>query len=380
MKKIFTSLLIMLMMVIGQIFPVSALSYDESFALAKNYFESVSSIQSIDEIIASEALGVDTHQKAIPVELIETDAASKVAKTIIALTLHGDDPRNYNGTNYVELLESAIREDGSVYFDSEKNSFGSNNQIYCVYALYIVNSTKLELAADYLASMIQEDGAFTYAGGYKDLDVTGWAVEALSLVNKTKYQSTIEKAISFIQSYQKEDASFDMYGYGANVNTQACVLAGLLTYDSEGVKAGKYNQNDSNPYDVLLSFQNTDGSFWSTFNGEGKYDSYATMQAAQTVRYYVNGSVYEKARQKYLALGEVVQPETKPEESITDSQDKNDEEVNKVETNEVKTETVKETSKKADIVQTDDISWLTGYGLLFLGSGILLLKGRKYFE
>ena len=39
MKKIFTSLLIMLMMVIGQIFPVSALSYDESFALAKNYFE-----------------------------------------------------------------------------------------------------------------------------------------------------------------------------------------------------------------------------------------------------------------------------------------------------------------------------------------------------
>ena len=51
-----------------------------------------------------------------------------------------------------------------------------------------------------------------------------------------------------------------------------------------------------------------------------------------------------------------------------------------METNEVKTETVKETSKKADVVQTDDISWLTGYGLLFLGSGILLLKGRKYFE
>lgn len=380
MKKIFTSLLIMLMMVIGQIFPVSALSYDESFALAKSYFESVNSIQSIDEIIASEALGVDTHQKAIPVELLESDVASKVAKTIIALTLHGDNPRNYNGTNYVELLESAVREDGSVYFDSEKNSFGSNNQVYCVYALYIVNSTKLELATDYLASMIQENGAYAYAGGYEDLAVTGWAVEALSIVNKTKYQSTIEKAIAYILSYQTDDAGFDMYGYGADANTQACVLAGLLTYDSEGVKAGKYNQNEHNPYDVLLSFQNTDGSFWSSYTGKGQYNLLATVQAAQTVGYYVNGSVYEKARQKYLALGEVVQPETKPEESVTDSQDKNNGEDNKVETSEVETETVKETSQKADVVQTDDISWLTGYGLLFLGSGILLLKGRKYFE
>ena len=34
-EKFFTSLLIMLMMVIGQIFPVSALSYDEKFCISK---------------------------------------------------------------------------------------------------------------------------------------------------------------------------------------------------------------------------------------------------------------------------------------------------------------------------------------------------------
>ncbi len=376
MKKIFTSLLIMLMMVIGQIFPVSALSYDESYTLAKSYFESVKSFQSVDEIIASESVGVESDDIAIPEGLLETDTASLVAKAIIALTLHGDDPRNYQGMNYVELLESAINEDGSVRFDSETNSFGSNNQIFCVYALYIVESDKLELAANYLASMIQDNGSFTYAGGYEDLSVTGWAVEALCLVNKTQYQSTIEKALTNILSYQKDDAGFDMYGYGADANTQSSVLTGLLTYDSEGVKAGKYNQNGNNPYDVLLTFQNTDGSFWSEYTGIGQYNLLATVQGVQAVGYYYHGSVYTKAKDEYFALGEVKDTE-EPEVKV----DEEEKDVPKTESqNETKQETVKETSKKADVVQTNDSSWLLGYGLLFIGSGILLLKGRKYFE
>lgn len=371
MKKIFTSLLIMLMMVIGQIFPVSALSYDESFALAKNYYSQKTSLDQFGELLAYESLGLDSKNLSIE-HMIATDYASEIAQTVIALTLHGDDPRNYQGINYVEMLENCVQSNGA--FDKQNNSTYANYQVYGVYALYIVNSTKLELAADYLASLIDQDGAFGSSIG-PSLDITGWVIESLTLVDQQKYQATIDSAIAYIQFLRDGQAGYKDSFSGVNANTQACVLAGLLTYDSEGVKAGKYNQNEHNPYDVLLSFQNNDGSFWSSYIGEGQCDSYATMQAAQTVGYYVNGSVYEKARQKYLALGEVVQPETKPEESITDSQDKKDEEVNKVET-----ETVKETSQKADVVQTDDISWLTGYGLLFLGSGILLLKGRKYFE
>lgn len=202
MKKIFTCLLIMLMLVMGNIFPIAALTYDESYTLAKNYFQNLSAFQSVDEIIASESVGVETDQKVIPEELLATDTASNVAKTIIVLTLHGNDPRNYNGVNYVELLESAIQSDGAVHFENE-NGFGSNNQIFCVDALYIVGSDKQELAADYLASMIQDNGAFTYAGGYEDLAVTGWAIEALSLVNQEKYQSTIQQAMTYILSYQK---------------------------------------------------------------------------------------------------------------------------------------------------------------------------------
>lgn len=376
MKKIFTSLLMMLMLIVSQVLPTAALSYDESYTTAKAYFQNLKAFQSLDEIIASESVGVETDQKAIPNELLVTDSAKNIAKTLIVLTLHGDDPRNYQGVNYVELLESAVRDDGAVYFDSEKNGFGANNQIICVEALYVVGSDKLSLATNYLATMIQENGSFTYAGGYEDLAVTGWAVEALSLVNASQYQTTIDRALENILSYQKEDAGFDMYGYGADANTQACVLSGLLTYDSQGVKSGKYNQNGYNPYDVLLSFQNTDGTFWSAYTGKGQYNLLATVQGIQTIGYYDNGSVYQKAKQNYLSLGEVVETEKQPEVEVKPEPETSPSQPQKQSQKEVVTETI----KQKDVVQTDDQSWLFGYGLLFMGSGILLLKGRKYFE
>lgn len=378
MKKIFTCLLVMLMLVMGNIFPIAALTYDESYTLAKNYFQNLSAFQSVDEIIASESVGVETDQKVIPEELLATDTASNVAKTIIVLTLHGNDPRNYNGVNYVELLESAIQSDGAVHFENE-NGFGSNNQIFCVDALYIVGSDKQELAADYLASMIQDNGAFTYAGGYEDLAVTGWAIEALSLVNQEKYQPTIQQAMTYILSYQKRMLDLicmDM----VQMLIRRHVLAGLLTYDSAGVKAGTYNQNEHNPYDVLLSFQNSDGSFWSSFTGEGQYNLLATVQGVQTIGYYYNGSVYQKAHQAYLALGEVTEIEKEPEIPVEEDSVKEDKETSSTEMQNDNQTKEESSSQKADVVQTDDSSWLIGYSLLFIGSGILLLKGRQYLE
>ena len=48
MKKIFTSLLMMLMLIVSQVLPTAALSYDESYTLAKNYFQNLSAFQSVD--------------------------------------------------------------------------------------------------------------------------------------------------------------------------------------------------------------------------------------------------------------------------------------------------------------------------------------------
>ena len=94
-------------------------------------------------------------------------------------------------------------------------------------------------------------------------------------------------------------------------------LIGLLAYDAQGVKNGKYNQEQFNPYDVLLRYQNSNGSFWYSEQGEENY--YATTQAAQAVGYYYNGSVYAKAHELYLKLINKTEEEKTDETKTSDT-------------------------------------------------------------
>lgn len=362
MKKIFTSLLCAMALLLNVMQPVGAMSYEDSYKKVQDYFKTIQEFSYADELIAYEALGLESDELKFNEEMLLTEKASDVAKSIIVLALHGEDPSNYNGVNYVELLESGVHDDGSVYFENEVNSFGSNNQIYNVYALYIVNSSKLELAVDYLNGMICESGAFSYAGGYESSDVTGWAIEALSLVNKTKYQSTIEKAIAYVTSKLDAEAAFND-GWGGNASTQGCVLMGLLTYDSEAVKNGTYNVNDINPMTYLLKFLNEDGSLWSPYTGEGLYDLYSTNQGGQAVGYYFNGSVYEDAKAEY---------------AVTISSQK-DNSTNKPENNN-QTNVKEEIKEQTKVVQTDDTNSIYGLSIMLLVSVVIYLKGRKVVE
>ena len=129
--------------------------------------------------------------------LISTDYASEIAQSVIALSLHGDNPKNYNGVNYVEMLENCVQSNGA--FDKKNNSTYANFQVYGVFALYVVDSPKLSLAADYLTSLIDDNGAFGSSYG-PSLDITSWVIESLSLVDKDKYQPTIQRAIVYLQS------------------------------------------------------------------------------------------------------------------------------------------------------------------------------------
>lgn len=366
MKKIFTSLLLMTVMILGQIAPTSALSYDESYAAAKNFYSQKAEFASFGEVLAYEAIGLESDDKEID-QLLASDYASEIAQAVITLTLHGDDPRNYQGTNYVEMLENCVQENGA--FDKQNTSTYANYQVYGVYALYVVNSPKLTLAADYLASLIDENGAFGSNYG-PSLDITGWVIESLALVDSQKYQETIQKSIAYIQSTQDGQAGYQDSYSGVNVNTQASVLSGLLTADAQGVKDGTYNQGEYNPYDILLNYQNDNGSFW--YSAKGEVNDWATMQGIQTVGYYYNGSVYAKAHQQYAELVKTTQQSQETTKPVEEKPQQ---------TTEVKKEEQpKETSKKADVVQTDDTSWILGYGLLFVVSGLVLLKGRKIFE
>lgn len=306
MKKIVTSLLIASILLLSGIDVTLAWSADDAYRASQSYFSQKTILTTVDEILAYEALGLESDTIPFDEDIILTDYASDIAKTVIALTLHGDNPNQYQGVNYVEMLEACVQDNGA--FDLTNDFTYANYQVYGVYALYTIGSAKTEMAADYLAGLMEEDESFGSAYGVS-LDVTGWCIEALSLVNQTKYQSIISQALQYICNHQEEnggykddDMVFGDYTYPSyvNANTQACVLMGLLTYDAEGVKGTTYNQGENNPFDVLLTYQNEDGSFWYSYDGEDNF--YATMQGAQAIGYYYHGSVYEDAREEYQEI------------------------------------------------------------------------------
>ena len=354
MKKLFISLMAMMLIVSASFSNVFATSQNNGFVKAKAYMNTLEELTSIDQLIAYESLGLESDEFDIE-PFISTDYASSIAKSVIAIALHGDDPRQYNGVNYVEMLENCVQETGAV--DKANPSTGANYQVYGVYALYAIHSDLTEKAADYLVTLATENGAFGF-GSYEDLSVTGWVIEALSLVNKTKYQSTIENAVAWIQSKQIESGEYVGGNWGADANNQASVLNGLLTYDAKGVKDGKYNKGGNNPYDALLKYQFENGSFaWHV--GDPKENPMATVQGIQAVGTYENGSAYQRAHETYARLLNPEVPEVQPEEKPI-----------------VKPETKPEMDK-VEVVPTAD----TQMPLLYLGlcviSALGLWKGKE---
>lgn len=369
MKKMLLSLWLCLSFMIMSISQALAVSYDTSqldlaFEKAIAYYQNNNKLEDPDQIIAVEALGLEAEDGFDVIDLKNQDFQNLdlggLCKSIIALTLMGEDPYHINGVNTVDILNSYIHEDGSI-----QNSYGSSSDIWVLLTLESVNSDKVELVADHLATTLDDYNAFWYEynGKISDPAITGWGIEALSIANAQKYQETIQKAIGYLRTTLYADGSFKASDYyNADGDTQACVLEGLFVADQSQLLNGMYDQENGNPIDVLLSFQLEDGSFkmanWST--GEYEFNSYTTLEGARCLGTYKNGSFVIKAQRTYAKIN---QNET-PEET-KDLQNKLPQVENKVE---------KEEKKK--VVNTGDEGlMLYLYGLVVV-SGILFIVKR----
>lgn len=312
MKKIFT--------VLTSIALTFALSFSAAFAnddaliKSQNYLKTIT-LDSPDAVIAYEATGMEADYKADALlnNFKETDYVTAsygdLAKSIIAISLLGENPKDFNKTNLVEILENRVQEDGTLTNDVNG---GCGATIWTLMALETVNSPKVKAVADKLSTMAMDNGAYwyEYQGPNADLDTTGWAMEALSVAGRSTYDAAISKAYTFVQSkLNSADGSYDI-GWGGNADTQSCVLEGLST-------AG-YTL-DTNAYNYLLSYQNEDGTFnalnYNTFQLEP--NAYASVEGARALGVINHGSFVLKARQDYTMTTTPVVPE--PEKPTTPS-------------------------------------------------------------
>ena len=310
MKRIFTVLTS-----IALTFALSfsaAFANDDAFLKSQNYLKTIA-LDSPDAVIAYEATGMEADYKADALlnNFKGTDYVTAsygdLAKSIIAISLLGENPKDFNKTNLVEILENRVQEDGTLTNDVNG---GCGATIWTLMALETVNSPKVKAVADKLSTMAMDNGAYwyEYKGPNADLDTTGWAMEALSVAGRSTYEAAISKAYTFVQSkLNSTDGSYDI-GWGGNADTQSCVL--------EGLSVAGYTL-DTNAYNYLLSYQNEDGTFnalnYNTFKLEP--NAYASVEGARALGVINNGSFVLQARRDYTKTTTPVV--TKPETPTT---------------------------------------------------------------
>ena len=370
MKRIFTVLTS-----IALTFALSfsaAFASDDAFLKSQNYLKTIE-LDSPDAVIAYEATGMEADYKADALlnNFKETDYVTAsygdLAKSIIAISLLGENPKDFNKTNLVEILENRVQEDGTLTNDVNG---GCGATIWTLMALETVNSPKVKVVADKLSTMAMDNGAYwyEYKGPNADLDTTGWAMEALSVAGRSTYDAAISKAYTFVQfKLNSTDGSYDI-GWGGNADTQSCVL--------EGLSVAGYTL-DTNAYNYLLSYQNEDGTFnalnYSTSQLEP--NAYASVEGARALGVINNGSFVLKARKDYTKTTTpvVTEPETpttpsvKPETPTTPA----------VKPETTTTEPKKETVK---VVNTGDNTNVMAYvvaAIAAVGVIVLVIKSKK---
>lgn len=374
MKRIFTVLTS-----IALTFAISfsaAFANDDAFLKSQNYLKTIA-LDSPDAVIAYEATGMEADYKADALlnNFKETDyitaSYGDLAKSIIAISLIGENPKDFNKTNLVEILENRVQEDGTLTNDVNG---GCGATIWTLMALETVNSPKVKAVADKLSTMAMDNGAYwyEYQGKNADLDTTGWAMEALSVAGRSTYDAAISKAYTFVQSkLNRADGSYDI-GWGGNADTQSCVLEGLST-------AGYIL--DTNAYNYLLSYQNEDGTFnalnYNTFQLEP--NAYASVEGARALGVINNGSFVLKARKDYTKTTTpvVTEPEkpTTPSTPTTPTKPSTTTPAVKPET--TTTEPKKETVK---VVNTGDNTNVMAYvvaAIAAVGVIVLVIKSKK---
>ena len=368
MKRIFTVLTS-----IALTFALSfsaAFANDDAFLKSQNYLKTIA-LDSPDAVIAYEATGMEADYKADALlnNFKETDYTTAsygdLAKSIIAISLLGENPKDFNKINLVEILENRVQEDGTLTNDVNG---GCGATIWTLMALETVNSSKVKTVADKLSTMAMDNGAYwyEYKGPNADLDTTGWAMEALSVAGRSTYDAAISKAYTFVQSKLKStDGSYDI-GWGGNADTQSCVL--------EGLSVAGYPL-DTNAYNYLLSYQNEDGTFnalnYNTFQLEP--NAYASVEGARALGVINNGSFVLMARRDYTNTTTPVV--TEPETPTTPTTPSTTTPAVKPET--TTTEPKKETVK---VVNTGDNTNVMAYvvaAIAAVGVIVLVIKSKK---
>lgn len=189
---------------------------------------------------------------------------TEYSRVTLALTAIGADPADVGGYNLLKPLENVEKVTGQ----------GINGPVW---ALMVMDEK--EICQKYVDVILEKqlaDGGWNLSGeGNADPDVTGMVLQALAKYqDQSKVKTAVERALARLSELQDEKGGFS--GYGTNNSesiVQVIVALGELGISLEDVR---FVKNEKNLLDALLHYQNQDGSFSHT--GDGESDLMATEQ------------------------------------------------------------------------------------------------------
>jgi len=206
----------------------------------------------------------------------ETDL-NILIKVIYALTSIGEDPINYNGNNFVSLLLSKQKEDGTfggVYVDP-----------LAVIALELAGQPipNKEQLVSHFRNLNWQNGIIVGDWGI-ELDSTAKVITALHILGVSKDDSLIESAITGLNQYQLDNGAIESsWSPGtANFDTSAEVLMALTELGIDPFSDAWTKGNGNNLISAIISNQAEDGSF------VGFDPTYSTYEALLALAKYTN--------------------------------------------------------------------------------------------
>ncbi len=209
--------------------------------------------------------------------VLHTARYTEYSRTVLALTIVGEDPRDVDGYDLVKPL---------LDFESVTKQ-GVNGAAWALIALDAADDNSEDTASareryiSYVLSAQNEDGSIGGLVG-SEVDMTAMALRALApYTERADIATACDKGIGFIAERQGESGGFPS-PYGESSETVSQVL---LALEALGIPLDDSRFNaDISLVDVLLSYQNRDGGF--AHNTGGESNRLATEQAVLALLEY----------------------------------------------------------------------------------------------
>jgi hypothetical protein len=212
----------------------------------------------------------------LAVQAYARENGGQAGKLVLALAGAGFDPRDFDGVDMVDILESHFKPDGTYGVDDPFK------QSLAILGLTAAEEPLPETAINWLESRQTGNGSWDDGFGTENnADATALAIMAMVASGKTTHDPSVAGALDYLRASQEDSGGWAYSpGFGASANSTAMVIQSLASAGEDWYSSDSdWSKNSQSPLDALLSFQSENGAFQSDF-GEGPFeDFFATVQS-----------------------------------------------------------------------------------------------------